>query len=195
MKIPIIAGLTFTSIIALCLSAFFSIGTTGCASNGTLTPAAQTDASNVENALLTAANVLQQLNTGLQTAAPTVETLLTLTHNQGDAQSVNNIVATTAAATPALTTLLANVQTAIKAATTPASQIAAVNAATTPAAIAQIVAPIAAAAPSTSMLKIHADLRNEYGSTAKESIYDLHKAGQKPRTMVASQDDGAPIIF
>lgn len=103
-----------------------------------------TTAQKVQNALLTVDNVLQQLNTGVQTAAPTVEAILTMTHNQGDATAVNKVAADSAAATPAITALLNSVQAAIAASQTPAQQIAAVNAATSPQTAAAIVAPIAA---------------------------------------------------
>lgn len=119
----------------------------GCASFGTFTPAASAD---IQNALLTSENVLQQLNTGLQTAAPSIDAILTMTHNQGDAAAVNNVIAQSAAATPALTALLANLNTAIKAAPTGPAQVAAVNAALSPATVAAIVAPIDAAAATTS---------------------------------------------
>lgn len=170
----------------LCLGCVPAVMLSGCISDGTLTPAVTSDAAKVESALGTVANVLQQFNTGLQTAAPTIDALLTVTHNQGDADYVNNVVATTAAATPALTTLLANVQTAIKTATTPAAQIAAVNAALSPASISAVVAPIAAAGSSgycappkkddaslASELRCHANigLRPRYGWVVADNVY------------------------
>lgn len=47
---------------------------------------------------------------------------------------------------------------------------------------------------STSMLKIHSEIRAEYGSVSRNSIYDLHRVGEKPHAMVAVIDD-APLIF
>lgn len=114
----------------------------GCATNGGSTNSTVTD---VQNGLNTVAHVLQQLNTGLQTAAPTVSALLTLTHNQGDAAAVNSVASESAAFTPALQTLLTSVQTAIASSTTPTAQIAAVNTALSPATVSAIVAPIATA--------------------------------------------------
>lgn len=130
---------------ALLIGAFiFSISSafTGCAtSSGTTT----TTAAKIQSALSTAANVLQQFNTGLQTAAPTIDALLAATHNQGDAEAVNNVATQSAAFTPALQALLATVQAAISASQSPAAQQAAVNAALSPASVAAIVAPISAA--------------------------------------------------
>lgn len=116
----------------------------GCATTSTGASATSTS-TKIQNALLTASNVLQQLNDGLQTAAPTVDALLTLTHNQGDAAAVNNVASESAAFTPALQALLATLNTAIKSSTTPTAQIAAVNTALSPATTSVIVAPIAAA--------------------------------------------------
>lgn len=113
----------------------------GCSSTGT----GSTVVTDIENALLTSENVLQQLNTGVQTVAPTLSTLLTMTHNQGDATAVNNVASESAALTPALTALLGSVQTAISSSTTPSAQVAAVNVALSPATASAIVAPIAAA--------------------------------------------------
>jgi len=132
----------FGGIAALC---FCSLST-GCAAGGGLTPAAQTDVTNVETALNTVANVLQQANTGFQTAAPTLETILTLTHNQGDAAAVNDLAVQTKAVTPAITTLLNQVNTAIASATTPAAQQAAVNTALSQSSVGAIVNTVAAAA-------------------------------------------------
>jgi hypothetical protein len=127
--------------------ALSSCGTTSTTTTTTAPPAAlptTSTAAKVQSALLTIDNVLQQLNTGVQTAAPTIEAILTMTHNQGDATAVNKVAVDSAAATPAITALLNSVQTAIAASTTPAQQIAAVNAATSPQTAAAIVAPIAA---------------------------------------------------
>ena len=138
------ATITVLSVLAFaCIGFLVTAPITGCASNGSLTPTAATD---IQNALLTSENVLQQLNTGLQTAAPSIDTLLTLTHNQGDASAVNNVVAESAAAAPALNALLATVNAAIKSSSTPQAQVAAVNAALSPTTAAAIVAPIAASA-------------------------------------------------
>ena len=135
------------------LSILCSLVLFGCAPNQStgsstlpvaVAPAAPTvsTATKVQNALLTVDNVLQQLNTGVQTAAPTIEAILTMTHNQGDASAVNQVAVDSAAATPAIAALLNTVQVAIASSTTPAAQIAAVNAATSPQTAAAITSPI-----------------------------------------------------
>jgi len=135
-------GSTPTRNILLLVLAAGSVWTLfGCASNGTVSTTAS---SNIQNALLTTANVIQELNTGVQDVAPTVSKILTMTHNQGDAAAVNNVINDSAAGQAALTTLLANVSTAIASASTPAQQQAAISAAVSPTAVAAIVAPIAA---------------------------------------------------
>jgi hypothetical protein len=116
---------------------------TGCTSTGGISPTADTD---LQNALLTVANVVQQLNTGVQTIGPSVSTILSMTDNQGDATAVNNVIAKSATGETALETLLANVSTAVQNASTPAAQQAAVSAAVSPAAVAAIVSPSTAPA-------------------------------------------------
>ena len=116
----------------------------GCATSSGTSSTTST-AAKVQSALLTVSNVIQQLNTGLQVAAPTVNAILTLTHNQGDASAVNQVAQDSAAFTPALQSLLNTVQTAIASSQTPAQQIAAVNAAVSPQTVSAIVAPITAA--------------------------------------------------
>lgn len=119
-----------------------SLAMFACTSTGQISPGAAAD---IQTALLTVGNVIQQLNTGLRTVAPSAEAILALTHNQGDAASVNDVITQSNAGSAALTTLLANVSTAIQAATSPAAQQAAVSAAVSPQAVSAIVAPIAAA--------------------------------------------------
>jgi hypothetical protein len=146
MKLDRILAAFFTLVlVTACLTACGTPALPATATTAAV-PAVST-ATQIENGLLTAENILQQFNTGLQTVAPTVDTILTLTHNQGDAAAVNNVATQSAAMTPALTTLLSAVNTAIKASTPGASQIAAVNAALSPATAAAIAAPVAAANP------------------------------------------------
>jgi hypothetical protein len=120
------------------LAVFFLVG---CA-NGQFSNTAGTD---ISNALSTVANVLQQGNNGLQTAAPSINTVLTTTHNQGDASAVNTVIAESAAAAPALQALLGVLDAAIKANTAPAAQVTAVNNALSPATINAIVTSVAPA--------------------------------------------------
>ena len=135
------------NLLAFCLTFTLAALVSGCAgtsstTTGTTPAATPTTAQKIQAALLTTANVLQQSNTGLQKTAPTIEAVLTQTHNQGDAQAVNQVATESAAFTPALANLLNLVATAIAAAPTPAAQVAAVNTALSPASVAAIVAPI-----------------------------------------------------
>ena len=134
----------------LLLSIVISVSFIGCVSTSGNSSSPST-AQQVETALLTVANVVQTINTGFLTAAPTVEQILTLTHNAGDAQVLANVANQDSTLTPALNTLAAQINTAVKASVaagaTPAQQQAAVSAAVSPSAISAIVAPIAAATP------------------------------------------------
>jgi hypothetical protein len=118
---------------------------TACAT--TTNPSAETTAQKVQNGLLTASHLIQQGNTGIQTVAPTADTVLTAAKAQGDVALVNEIQNDSAVFAPLLEAMLNGIAASIPVAQTPAAQIAAVNTATSPTTIAAIVAPVAAATP------------------------------------------------
>lgn len=108
----------------------------------------------VQKVLGTVSNISQQLNTGLQAAAPTLETVLSMLHNQGDASILASDTSTANIENTAIQALLTNEQTAIATATatgaTQQQKQAAVSQALSPATIAAIIAPIQAATASNS---------------------------------------------
>jgi len=142
-KHQITAGSSATPPATLLVLLLIPLFIIGCAAGGGLTPQAQADVTALENYVSEAATFAQELNTGLQTDAPSVEALLTLTHNQGDAQTLASVANSSTLASGAISILQANLAAAIKANQgNAAAQQAAVNQALSPASVSTAVSSV-----------------------------------------------------
>lgn len=99
------------------------------------------------NTANTIANLLQNFNTGLTNALPTVSTVLTQTHNSGDVGIAQDVVVGTNLVTALVTAFNTTVQQAAAAGATPAQVQAAANATLAPTNVAAIAANVVAASP------------------------------------------------
>jgi hypothetical protein len=152
----------------------------------------------------TAANVLETINADTGGAVTlftqaAVDKALVSTHNSGDVGVVNAAIVegaaalkvqTAAAAAGASSTTGQTLTTAVLVDPAVINTGAAAAAGPTGTPV-ETTPPVPASA---AILKVQTEIRAEYGSMSKESIYDLRRAGDKPRTMVA-KDDGDFYIF
>lgn len=126
--------------LAACL--LVSLSFTGCATDGqTTTVQTATGAvpvsTNLVNVGYEIANFLQQFNTGVSAAIPSVTTFLNQTHNSGDAQTVQLYASLATLASSA-------VSTGLKAGLPPKQNQAAVNTQLAPANVAAVAASVSA---------------------------------------------------
>ena len=148
--IKILFSIVFVSALAFLSEGCASTADTTDVSTSTGTVAVPTT---VLNTAYTAANVLQQFNTGLQASLPTVTQVLTATHNSGDVGIANDVAVGSSLIT-ALVSAVANTVKAAQAAGASTTQTqAAVNATLAPANVATIAANVvttSASQPATS---------------------------------------------
>jgi hypothetical protein len=130
---------------------FLAFCVTGCATSGSTTLTTPTGSLAVPTATLntgyTVANILQEFNTGLTASLPTVNQVLTATHNTGDAGIVNDVVVGTNLVSALVSAFTSTVKASQASGASAAQTQAAASAVLAPANVATIAANVVSTSP------------------------------------------------
>ena len=133
--------------------AAFTLTLTGCATDGTTDLNTPTGSLPVPagalNTALTAANILQQFNTGLTASLPTVTQVLNATHNSGDVGIAQNVVIGSNLISALVAAFANTVKASQASGASPSQTQAAANAVLAPSSVAAITANVVASTPSS----------------------------------------------